>query len=349
MGIETSKSESDADEASPIDAELEEAEEEPDEGEAQTAQIAADEDFVGLAAGLPLDSSETEILRRHHRTRLIVLAGDSKSGKTTFLASIFMRFQKGPFSDYLFAGSDTLMGFEARCWPSRAASLGLKATTIKTPAGKENFYHLRVRMEGEDIIAHDLLFSDVSGEIYQRAVSSSAACAEIGEVQQADHFVLLLDGAKLRSYDERPLVFSNARQLLRRLLDSKVLSMETSVQVVFTKNDMLKANADELVEREIVSAEDCCPVNETDDYIQMIQANMEQEFEVLLSHRRYFRVTSRSDLDESYELADGIAPILPLWVEELPERRPTRELPAALSPRTEPDKFLLRELGQLVT
>src|SRR5258708_4978508 len=140
MDIETPPPEPEADELSSIGDEEEETEDETEGDTLAADDDSVDEAVVGLETGAPLNASETEILRRHRRTRLVVLAGDSKSGKTTLLASIFLRFQQGPFGDYLFAGSHTLMGFEARCWPSRAASLGLKATTIKTPAGTENFY-----------------------------------------------------------------------------------------------------------------------------------------------------------------------------------------------------------------
>lgn len=337
-----------ADELSALDDEEEEEEEETEEGiedDTQTTdERVADEAFVRLAAGAPLRASETETIRRHRRTRLVVLAGDGKSGKTTFLASIFLRFQQGPFADYLFAGSHTLMGFEARCWPSRAASLGRKATTIKTPAGSENFYHLSVRKERLDSPTEDLLFADISGEIYRTAVTSSSACLEIEEVRQADHFVLLLDGAKLRSYGQNQVVLSNARQLLRRLLDTGMLPFEASVQIVFTKYDILKAEIHDLENAKILPPGEYFSVDESEEFLKLIETTMLKEFKNRVSQLHFFRVSSRSDF-AGYDLASGISPMLELWIEELPERSPSLQFPSSSMAEREENKFLFRELG----
>jgi hypothetical protein len=337
--------------------EVEEADEESEgleEEESLDEENAVEEDtsdvgYVQLPTGESLSANDTGVIRRLRRTRLIVLAGDIDSGKTTLLGSVFLRFQQGPFAGYLFAGSQTLMGFEMRCWPSRAASMGRKATTHRTPAGQHNFYHLRVRQETLSSQSRDLLFCDISGEVYELAAQSSSACRELLEIQQADHFSLLIDGLKIRSFSQRNLALSNARQLLRRLLDTNMLSSEASVQILFTKEDVLRAGIDEIVQVGLIKpidAEDYCLPEEAEQFIAQAMQIFKQEFGGRLKNLKYFRVAPRADL-EGYDLASGVEDIFPLWVEVLPQRSALEQLPALPQPIREMDKFLFRALGKV--
>jgi hypothetical protein len=67
-------------------------------------------------------------------------------GKTTLLASLHDAFQRKPFAGFLAAGSRTLLGFEERCFDSRAPSEAQEPKTLRTtPAEVLLFYHMWLR------------------------------------------------------------------------------------------------------------------------------------------------------------------------------------------------------------
>ena len=121
-----------------------------------------------------------------------------ESGKTTLLTSMYESFQDAPFGGYEFAGSATLPGFEQRCHEGRIESEGLGAHTLRTPAAVgASFLHLRLRTEDESREFSDLLLSDISGELFDRAKDSTDECKALSFLRRADRLVLLLDGARL--------------------------------------------------------------------------------------------------------------------------------------------------------
>ena len=122
--------------------------------------------MVNLPTGKPLTAAEASpILRAAGGAPVIVLAGAAGSGKTTLLASLHDSFQRGPFANYLAAGSQTLVGFEERCFDSRFAS-GLDAPLTQRTTVEEGqlIYHLRLRDLDLRGPLRNLLLADMSGE-----------------------------------------------------------------------------------------------------------------------------------------------------------------------------------------
>jgi hypothetical protein len=97
----------------------------PENGSKDNVSLPGTDEFTLMSA------SEITVA---HLTRVIVVAGEADSGKTTLLASLIDRFQRGPFSDYRFAGCKTLMGFEQRCHLARLKSGGTIPDTDRTPS-----------------------------------------------------------------------------------------------------------------------------------------------------------------------------------------------------------------------
>ena len=60
-------------------------------------------DLINLNLGEDISMAECKHITRSNMTRVIVIAGEVESGKTTLLASIYSQFLKGPYSDYIFA------------------------------------------------------------------------------------------------------------------------------------------------------------------------------------------------------------------------------------------------------
>ena len=121
-------------------------------------QVTAEEEpeqsleVVSLSNGRALTQEQANELARSALTRLIVILGESDSGKTTLLAHINERLQRGPLGEMSFAGSRTLPAFEERCFLSRSASRRSQPTTQRTPLGQDQgLLHLTV--VGERIFA----------------------------------------------------------------------------------------------------------------------------------------------------------------------------------------------------
>src|SRR4051794_25398831 len=119
--------------------------------------------MVDLPKGKPLTVEQASEVLRDTGAPVVVLAGAVGSGKTTLVASLHDSFQRAPFADYLSAGSQTLIGFEERCFDSRASSDGESPTTVRTTTEEgQLFYHLRLRATHLGQPIRHLLIADMS-------------------------------------------------------------------------------------------------------------------------------------------------------------------------------------------
>lgn len=159
---------------------------------------------VALPSGETLDLEGVFSITRNTLCRIVVVAGSEDAGKTTLIASLYERFQRGPVGGYSFGGSHTTLGFERRCHLARAACRGLSPDTTRTPLGAgQRFLHLAIAHSDRPTQRRDLIISDVSGEFFRQARDSREEARKLAFVGRADHFVLLLDGAKLLSAETR--------------------------------------------------------------------------------------------------------------------------------------------------
>ena len=100
-------------------------------------------DVEPLYSGKKLTSDQAASILRASPARVISIAGAKDSGKTTLLARIHEYFHEGPFSEYSFSGSRTLMGFGLVSWNAMMASGRHKADTERTkPWENDDFLHL---------------------------------------------------------------------------------------------------------------------------------------------------------------------------------------------------------------
>src|SRR5437867_647390 len=194
-------------------------------------------DVIDLPAGRELNEADANVLAISRPVKLIVTGGPVLCGKTTLLTSLYESFQSGPVSGCTFAGSNTLPAFERRCFYSRIASSRDVPETERTPYGDPRYLHLCVCPNGIPSGAVDLLFSDVSGEAFERARDSVSECRRLGFLKRADHFLLLLDGEKLAQRNKRWGVAHETMGLLQTCLDAGMLMAETHVNVIWTKID----------------------------------------------------------------------------------------------------------------
>src|SRR5436190_1898103 len=193
----------------------------------QTAEPEAADVYVNLPSGKPLKEDGASNLLRAHAAPIILLAGAAKSGKTTLLASLHDSFQRRPFAGYFAAGSRTLIGFEERCFDSRAASAAEYPSTVRTrPAEGLLFYHMKLRDEDLKAPIKHLLVADMSGEHYSGALDSAPEMRALTIIRRADHFVHLMDGGKLVSKELRAHTHSNAMMLMRRCFEEEMFAKD---------------------------------------------------------------------------------------------------------------------------
>jgi hypothetical protein len=167
------------------------------------------------------------------------MAGEISCGKTTLIASLHDAFLFGPLAGFRFAGSQTLVAFEERCFESRAKSEGVEPQTPRTRYGSgQQYFHLAVqKLDDSDARTHDILFADMSGEFYERSLHSSSEARQLQDLKRAQYFLVLLDGAKLKNSASRQTVRANALSFLRRCMEEGVLTENTILQVLISKWD----------------------------------------------------------------------------------------------------------------
>lgn len=256
--------------------------------------------FIGLNSGEALSELEATLVARSEPSRVVVLAGPPGSGKTTILTSLFEEFLTAPFANYLFAGSRTLIGLERRCHDSRVNSGRPTAHTAHTPVRDVvEFLHLRVaNARGQSNVPWNLLLSDVSGERFRHLRDSTTAVAQMGALRRADRLVLVIDGAKLVRPELRHSARTDARVLLRALMEANALSSSCRVDCVISKWDV------------VVSAEDQ----------SLVMAFVEETKAALLSAvgsaltMAFFEVAARPESDQ-LPFAHGLPTLFRAWLE----------------------------------
>jgi GTPase SAR1 family protein len=311
---------------------------EDDDNEGVSPTYVPSSDVIRLHSGEALTPQETDEIASKARARVIMLAGAQGSGKTTLLYCLFLCFQQGPFANYSFAGSQTLTGFERRCWRARTASMGHTADTLRTEV--EEYLHLTIRKKGKASPV-DLIFCDFYGETFERAINSTKSCTEIVELDRIDHLVLLIDGNKLRRIDLRHAAQRDARLLLRNLIDSKALSSAIPIEIVFTKIDLFDVPPPEDEKEELIAF--YASPEDTRLYLEDIKKEIKREFADRHLKLRFFETVARMN-NPRYELGQGVEGLLPIWAEELPPPQPRLTVRSTRINQREIDLFLDREL-----
>lgn len=190
-------------------------------------------------------TEETVEVTRANPSRIVLVAGPVSSGKTTLFASIYSKFQQGPFAEMLFAGSRTLLAFERICFPSRIESArAIAETTRTTHSPRLNFLHLGLRHASLASQRRDLLLPDVSGELFAEIENSADACRELALLSRADTVAVLIDAGRLTDVAQRQGARSSADSFLRRCIESGMLGAQSNVDIVITKWDLFVDSED---------------------------------------------------------------------------------------------------------
>jgi hypothetical protein len=225
------------------------------------------------------------------------MAGETKSGKTTLIASLHDAFLFGPLGDFWFAGSETLYAFEERAFESRAKAKGIEPRTPRTryESGQE-YFHLRLQ-ERRTGRYFDILFADMSGEFYERSLYSKSEVEEFKDLSRAQVLLILLDGAKLADSTTRQTVRSNVMQFLQRCREARLLRAETRLQILISKWDLVPES----------ERQNCLRFAQS----RLTEASLGRQVEVL-------PIASRPGIGKKDQKLFGVRDLFSAWVKTVP-------------------------------
>ncbi|MEX3174059.1 hypothetical protein AB4M04_18485 [Serratia quinivorans] len=171
---------------------------------------------------------------------VVAIVGERNGGKTTLVTEMYSCFLRGAFADALFCHSLSLMGFEKKCFQSRAESGGLRPETPRTSAQEGlSFFHLALANES-DMKRRDLLISERAGEVYREIRDRPERAGGMAELHKASSVVFIIDGERVATERKRPEAFASVRHLVRAMLFSGNVSAQAQIQLVTTKYDLLE-------------------------------------------------------------------------------------------------------------
>lgn len=205
-----------------------------------------------LSSGQSLTQGEVDDCQLRRAGRLIAIVGDTSSGKSTLLCSIYDRFLRGPFAERSYVASLTLSAFEQLAHLSRAASGALTPNTRRTYMSEGlKYYHLSSAPQSEPGKRFDLFMSDRAGETYRSGMDRPEEFNALPELKLARVIVVLIDGARLSQAAEIHEVLDSARRIVRTMIDGGALDSTQHLQLVLTKRDEVErsGNAADIIER----------------------------------------------------------------------------------------------------
>ncbi len=257
--------------------------------------------YVELPSGKALRKEDIYQIAAEHPPKIILCAGPPASGKSTFMTSFYEEFRRGSFGKLIFSGSKTILGFEERCHPSRIDSNRDSPYTDRTQIEADGIIlHLKLVSKGSNNPKHDLLFVDVSGELFDAARNSSEDANRIPLAKSANFFVLFFDGQKLTDLKYRQHEKQCGLDLLRSCQEQMILGLDTNVQIVVSKKDVINKSEN------------------MDATIQFIGAFLD---EIKDQYAKYFRsltthlIAARPIEDDQLKNAYGMDEIIVEWTQ----------------------------------
>jgi hypothetical protein len=193
---------------------------------------------VSLPGGRSLDTQACDDLLRQRGGTVIGLVAPPDFGKTTLIATMYELLHRRRMATLGFAGSETLRGFEERSHLTRLTSNAARPDTKRTAVSVPlSFTHLRVAMA--DAI-HDIVFSDRSGEHFDKVLARPTDLATFPELHRANAIILLVDLVQLIG---DPHLTTSAIRRLFLALDQCGLLEGRRLLLVGTKADLALPSA----------------------------------------------------------------------------------------------------------
>lgn len=193
-----------------------------------------------------LQNVDVNRLSSTRRPTLVTLFGISECGKTTFVGSLFAILCRRPqLLKSTFIDSDTLTGFQRRVHTRFLSEKGLSEPP-RTQRRAGSILNIVLGDEHGDN-QRMMVFSDLSGEIYNDAASKDEVVLQQTAVKYADKLVIFVDTEKLLPAKNNAYKAS-FQSLLTRFKENSMFSQNTEYFLVFNKADLVKEKTNKAVE-----------------------------------------------------------------------------------------------------
>lgn len=198
-----------------------------------------------LHSGEALTLEEATRVRQGHQAAVVVPVGEVDVGKTTMIAALFEAVGAGPVGGWSFAGSLSLMGFEARSHDAMIDSGRSEADTPRTSRNTDQVL-LHLSLVGSNRTRRHLLLADVSGE-HAESLRRHNDPGDYADLLKAATCVLLMvNGEYLADPAKRYAETTKARSLFKAINENHLLDYGASVLVIVTKWDLCADSADDI-------------------------------------------------------------------------------------------------------
>jgi len=249
-----------------------------------------------LPHGDPLSQLEVDAQQLQRAGRLVAIIGDTSSGKSTLLCTLYDRFLRGEFAQRSFVASATLGGFEKIAHLSRAASGARTPDTERTFVSEGlQYYHLALSNEASKRV--DLFVSDRAGETYRSAMDRPDEFHQLPELSVARVVSVLIDGARLARPEELHDALGATRRIVRAMIDSQTLTKIQHLQIVLTKQDEVERSGRD----ESISA-----------HLKALVDRLKTDFGAQLASIDHFAIAAR-DPNGEFAQGHGCADLLSAW------------------------------------
>ena len=193
------------------------------------------QEYIYTYSGDALDYDEVYKYTTKNDAKIVIVAGEHASGKTTLEVMMYRMFLEGKNNLLQFAGSVTMKGFQERSIYLLKKSGKEEADVERTSATQRKFLNLSVCNKNKNRV--DLLFTDFAGELYK---NESVLREQKEYFGTAENVILTIDGEQLSKPRERRIVFVNLEILIRQLFANEILTKKSNLYLVCTKYDKVK-------------------------------------------------------------------------------------------------------------
>jgi hypothetical protein len=222
----------------------------PQQVETNEVPSVGEQEFSGrrFRAGMELGREDAAVMMARQYTYVIGIVGPTNSGKTCFLVSMYLKLSHaGVLPPFRFAGSSTLNGFEersrhAREWSDAKLPDTLADRTVLQDPRQPGLLHLCLQAQhDEESELLNVLFTDLPGEWFTRAVGHAEDADRLQFLKRADGLILIVDGARLSNKDERNGEVYFTQVLLHRLKETVEVDVSVPLVVLISKCDLFDA------------------------------------------------------------------------------------------------------------
>lgn len=186
--------------------------------------------------GKALNNVELYQMTARRETQLVLVAGLFHSGKTTMELAFYQMFLRGNNKRLQFSGSQTLIDVVERSRGLRVTSGNAVPTMTRTSnAEADNYLHLEIMDQKQK--RHNIIFTDFAGEVFDYD-STTDNDIFLERFVGIKHVMVLVDGEKLAGQMKNQALV-DCKNVLSRLIQKGIISDETTVHVVYSKEDLI--------------------------------------------------------------------------------------------------------------